>query len=359
MTSCLADPRRSASTVAALLCPLAGVLSVLWSVGLCAAPKTDVVILVNGDHITGEVKELQRGILSYSTDFMGTISIEWQKVAQLQSGQVLEVELMDGTKLYGRPKSLGDPGALALEDERTGGVRQVPLDQAVRIATLDQGRFRDRLDGYLDLGWSAAAADDVSQLSVDAGLTYRDEIRQWEFDYTASHSKSEATPASSSQTLSIEQRRFLRERWFWSGAGSFQTNDQLGLDLRLLLGGGFGRYLIQTARQELVAGVGLAVSRERFSDGQDQDSLEGVLLGSYDLFKFRDPEIDISTELKVYPSFTVSGRVRTDAHITVSYEFIKDFTYKLSFTHAYDSEPQSVDAPKSDWSLFTSLGYEF
>ena len=55
----------------ALLCAASQVLlSVLWSGGLCAAPKTDVVILVNGDHITGEVKELHQGILSYSTDFM-------------------------------------------------------------------------------------------------------------------------------------------------------------------------------------------------------------------------------------------------------------------------------------------------
>ena len=81
-----------------------------------------------------------------------------------------------------------------------------------------------------------------------------------------------------------------------------------------------------------MAGAGLAVSREEFSDGQTQDSIEGILRGSYDLFKFHDPEIDISTDLKVYPSFTVSGRVRTDARITVTYEFIKDFTYKL-FVH--------------------------
>ena len=44
---------------------LASALSVSWSVELHAAPKTDVVILVNGDRITGEVKdevkELDRG----------------------------------------------------------------------------------------------------------------------------------------------------------------------------------------------------------------------------------------------------------------------------------------------------------
>jgi len=87
--------------------------------------------------------------------------------------------------------------------------------------------------------------------------------------------------------------------------------------------------------------------------------LEGILAASYDLFKFDDPEIDISADLSVFPSFSVSGRVRTDAGITVSYEIIKDFIYQLSFTHTYDSEPQSAGATESDWTVVTSLGYEF
>ena len=54
----------------------------------------------------------------------------------------------------------------------------MPVDRAVRIAALDEGRLRDRLDGYLNFGWSAAAANDLSQLSLGAGVSYRDEIRQ-------------------------------------------------------------------------------------------------------------------------------------------------------------------------------------
>ena len=114
MTSCFTGPRRKCSHAGGLLRLLAGVLPVLLSSGLWAAPKTDVVIMVNGDHITGEVKELEQGILSYGTDFRGTISIEWREVAQLQSGQMFEVELIDGTKLYGRARSLGERGSLVL-----------------------------------------------------------------------------------------------------------------------------------------------------------------------------------------------------------------------------------------------------
>ena len=45
-----------------------------------ARDKTDVVRLKNGDRITGEIKELERGKLTVKTDSMGTLSIELKDV---------------------------------------------------------------------------------------------------------------------------------------------------------------------------------------------------------------------------------------------------------------------------------------
>ncbi len=323
------------------------------------AAKTDVVVLINGDRITGEVKKLQRGILSYSTDFMGTLNIEWDKIAQLRSDQLLEIEMIDGEKLYGRAGALASDGAILLQLAQGGETRSVPIERTVRVAALDQGRLRDRLNGYLNIGWSAQAANGVSQVSVGAGLTYRDEIRLWDYSYDAVRSSSDTNPSSERQTLQIEQRRFLSNRQFWAGAATFSANDELGLDLRTLVGGGFGRYFLQTGTQELAGVAGVAVQREQFTDGQDRKSVEGVLGGGYDLFRFDSPEIDLSTDLTLYPSFTVSGRVRAEANIRVRYEVIKDLFYELSYLFSFDNKPQSEGAAQRDWSVVTSLGYKF
>ena len=61
----------------------AGVVFALLTVLVSTAgaqPKTDVVRLANGDHITGEVKSLNRGQLEYKTDDAGTIYFEWDKI---------------------------------------------------------------------------------------------------------------------------------------------------------------------------------------------------------------------------------------------------------------------------------------
>ena len=59
---------------------------------LCLAPaahaaRTDVVGLLNGDDVTGEIKSLEFGELRYGTDSMGTVSIEWEEVVALSTGR--------------------------------------------------------------------------------------------------------------------------------------------------------------------------------------------------------------------------------------------------------------------------------
>src|SRR5688572_4422372 len=169
---------------------LAAVLALagLWS-GPAGAAKTDIVILINGDRITGEVKGLERGVLRYSTDFMGALNIEWDKIAQLRSNQLMEVETLDSKRYLGRPSRFDESGGLRLEGDQ-GKPIHVPLNNVARIFALDAGKLRDRLDGYVNVGWSAAAANNLSQLSVGAGLTYVDEVRLWDFTYEASRSES-------------------------------------------------------------------------------------------------------------------------------------------------------------------------
>jgi hypothetical protein len=107
------------------------------------AARTDVVVLRNGDRITGEVKTLQFGRLQYKTDDIGTINIEGLDVAELTSSSVFEVEITDSTRYVGSLESRGNATMAVVGDTGT----QV-LDHAyvVGIYKLDRG-FWKRLDG--------------------------------------------------------------------------------------------------------------------------------------------------------------------------------------------------------------------
>lgn len=70
------------------------------------ADKTDVLVLDNGDHITGEVMELDPGQLKFNASHVGTIYFDWTHVVSLTTNQNLAIELTDGTRLFGSAKGV-------------------------------------------------------------------------------------------------------------------------------------------------------------------------------------------------------------------------------------------------------------
>lgn len=330
----------------------------LLMVSPALAARTDVVELQNGDRITGEVKGLERGILEFKTDQMGTLYIEWKSVARLKSDQLLEVELSSGTRLFGRVAPSLNAGQLQVKGEAQG-LGEVVIVDTVRMAPLaESGAVRARLDGYIDFGFSDIKSTDVTQYSFDAGVSFRDRIRLWKFDFSAIQSQS-GTADSGSASLKGEQRRFFGNRWFWSGVLEFAQNDELGLDLRTLLGGALGRYLVQNNSHEFALATGLGYAREDLANGSTTDSLEVILGLDYDAFRFSDPELALSTQLVVFPSLTVSGRVRAQASVQLRYELVRDLFTELTLSQTYDSKPQSAGAERNDYTITTSIGYTF
>ena len=73
--------------------------------------------LLNGDRLTGEVKELFLGQLKYSTDDLGTTYIEWDKVARLTAAGEFELELESGEVMLGMMGAGPSAGEMALTTE--------------------------------------------------------------------------------------------------------------------------------------------------------------------------------------------------------------------------------------------------
>src|SRR6185369_5056953 len=60
----------------------------------------DVVILKNGDHLTGEIKGLQSGELRVKADYMAEeVRLDWSRVERLESKSTFMIWLVDGKRV--------------------------------------------------------------------------------------------------------------------------------------------------------------------------------------------------------------------------------------------------------------------
>jgi hypothetical protein len=90
-----------------------GLLALGAGAGPALAARTDVVVLRNGDRLTGELTELDRGRLTFKTDDVGTVAIEWDDVAGVTAAATFEVEDLDGRQYFGALQP-GAAGTLAV-----------------------------------------------------------------------------------------------------------------------------------------------------------------------------------------------------------------------------------------------------
>src|SRR5579872_3867019 len=80
---------------------LAAVMLSLLTPARAFAQKVDVVTLKNGDHLTCEIKKLDQGRLTVSTDALDKVVVYWQDVGAVTSPREFEVTLASGDKYYG------------------------------------------------------------------------------------------------------------------------------------------------------------------------------------------------------------------------------------------------------------------
>lgn len=329
-----------------------------FAAGSAFAAKTDVVTLLNGDRITGEVKEVARGQLKFATDDMGTLYIEWSKVATLTTARTLQLELVDGRRVVGRDAARGaTPGSLRLRSGDADAV-ELPFSSIVRVAALEDGTWTQRLDGSLSVGYSFTQAQNIQVFNLGASVGSRDARQQWRVSLDSQLASRSDGPSSQRAALVGTRERFLADRWYREGTLSFTRNQELGLDLRSLVGLGFGRYLVQRTDTEWRAGVGIAATSEQLIDGSSRESVELQLGTTFNIYRFDSPKVNLAASLMALPSLSESGRVRGEASLRLRREMVKDLFLDLSFYDSYDNRAVA-GAPSNDWGMSTSLGYSF
>jgi hypothetical protein len=320
------------------------------------AQKTDILVLYRGDAITGEVKELNRGKLSYKTDDMGTLSVEWDKVAHLTSTNYFDVENALGVRFFGRLAASEEPGELLIILADTVRVRMTNIVAITRI----RASFWSRLDGHVNVGLSFQKANTNRQISGDGEVRYRGEKWAARLEGSTYFQRQEGAEQTSRNSASLSGRRLLGNHWSVLAYGSLEQNQQLGLDLRQSIGLGPSRELIHTNRMTFFVVASLAYANEAYADEEETtNTLQLPLGGDFEFFLFDSPKTDIRSDLTVMPILSDLGRWRIDFNASVSYELISDFTVGFSFFDNFDSRPPSETASKNDYGLTFNLGYTF
>jgi hypothetical protein len=283
------------------------------SFGLAAtalAQKTDVVLLFNGDRVTGEIKSYASGRLTLDTDIASNVSIKWNRIVSITSDKQFEIETPDGLYHYGTLAPSTPPGKLDLVS--AGKTETLDFMQVIRLSPIYQTFWR-RFSGSLDLGFNYQQANQYVQFTFNANASMRKPAFAMFGTISSFFTSQQGVPSSQRANLDLGYQKFLKDRWSLLGGVGLDRNLDLGLDLRASLTAAVGRDLYQTNRTLLEVFAGLTGSREVPVEGSTTSNLAAVLALRYSSFTYDFPKLTLSGQLPIIPYLTDSGRARLEA----------------------------------------------
>ena len=346
----LCGKRRGRSTLARVTTAVAGLLLVSAS----SLTAQEFLIHVNGDSINAEIKGFKRGRLSYEIPGSSSASLEFDKVATMGSPEDWDIELTEQRKLFGS----------ILPGSESGTVRIVTVSDTVDVRVSDivamtnvNRTLWSRFDGYLELGFNYAKANNATNLNFATKIDYR--APRWLFGLSIDSRFQEQDDADS---FKRNQGTFfvnylLPKTWYVGAFTTLEQNQELDLDLRFLLGAVGGRDFLQSNRVEWNWLVGVLSNREEYAGLEATTSAEAVLGTRFSWFTFGDFENDLTSSLFVYPSLTESERVRVDFDISYRQDLFGDLYLRLSFYDQYDSRPPP-GANENDFGTTLAVGWD-
>jgi hypothetical protein len=333
---------------------------VVLALALLASPalaaKTDVVVLRNGDRLTGEVQQLERGRLQLKTDDLGTVEIEWDKITSVAAAAPFDVDDLRGNRYMGA--LVPGPAAGQVLIVWAGRTDTVELSEVVRIRRLAKS-FWSRLDGALDVGASYASASSLFKLDLAGSLGVERPGYEVSIEAGSTLSSQPGIEDTRRSNLSLVYAQRFQNRWLALLSGQLEQNRELGFDLRSSGTGGGGRYFVQSRRDKLLGALGLSVNRERPTEGESTTNVEAMAIVSYDRFAYDFPKVDISVALAGFASLNDGGRYRLEADVGLKRELVRDFYATLRGYESYDSRPATEGSPLNDYGVTFALGWSF
>jgi uncharacterized protein DUF481 len=333
---------------------------------ICAASAfakrlDDVVVLNNGDRLTGEIKSLQRGELKFKADYMAeAVRLDWSKVERLASKDKYLISLING-ELF--------TDCLDLNSSDRDGNRNFVIGvakNATRVNQMDvarilpiESRFWQQLEGSIDLGLSFTSGNDQYQTQLTTATTYRRGDHTFAGRIDSSFSGQPKGTKSAHNQFTFDYRKQVARNWFVGGLFDLLRSDQLSLEQRSSLGVLLGRQVKRTEHTGFSVFAGVAGSRESYTEdvGQPRTNSADAVAG-FDLSIFHFKTTDIRSRFISYPSLTTPGRVRFQTTSDLYIKIVKDLYWGFHVYDNFDSKPP-VTANKNDLGTSTSLGWKF
>ena len=332
----------------------------------CLALYGEQVTLKNGDRLTGTILSVSDKKLTIKTEHAGTVTIDWDAVAQFSSEQPMVVTRTDKQVVSGAVNTKDSEVAV----NTTSGTQTIPMaDVAVMRSPADQAAYEKSLHPGMLEGWDgggnfgfalARGNSDTTNLALGFNAERPTTTDKWTIQAASIYSTSVTDGVSSTTANSfggfIRYDHNLTKKLFAFGLFAGLYDHAQALDVRISPSGGLGYHAIATPATSLDLLGGFGYTYESYSTGMT-NNLMNATIG--DEFKHKlAANTSVLQDFYFFPYLNGGGGYRGVFDFGLASKLYRAITWNLNFTDLYNSKPV-LGKKNNDVLLTTGLGLTF
>jgi hypothetical protein len=335
-------------------------------VSLAPILYADQVVLKNGDTITGSILKKDGGKLTIKSEFLGEVSMPWSAVKTVKSDDNLTVVLPSGETVLGKVSTTGDK----LEVVTPAATKSAPLADVGAVRNAAEQHAFERLEhpglgelwaGSYDLGLALvrgnARTTTFTNTFSAARVTRHDKIS---VTFNQLYGKAKVNGVTSTIASAVRggwsYNRDLTPKFFVSTLNDYEHDRFQNLDLRFVLGGGFGVNAVKHEKVILSFQGGGDYMHEKFMNGLARNS--GEMNFGDDLLYKASGSTSITQSARFFPNLTDTGEYRMTFDLSGATVIKKWLSWHVTASDRFVSNPL-FGLQKNDLLLSTGLRLTF
>jgi hypothetical protein len=331
----------------------------------------DEVVLVNGDRISGAIVKGNGKTLTIKTEFLGVVSMPWNKVTSIKAEEPVHVVLSGGETVEGTIDTREDKLEIVAETER----REAALAEVTALRSAAEQRMYERLlrPGWTNL-WAGTATLGLAGTQGNAETrTFTTDVnaaRITNYDKTTLHLNAIRAAAQLDEKTELTAQavrgglaysRNVASRMSLNAFNDYEYDRFQNLDLRFVAGGGVSVSAWKSERGSLDGLAGGAYNRESFSASPEQAGFTRHSGEAYigDDFTYKLTAVTAMYQnLRFFGNMTKLGRYRFNFDLGANTKLVQWLSWNISVSNRYLSAPVP-GRQKNDFLYTTGIGVTF
>jgi len=328
------------------------ILLVVLGLLVMVPAQADVLVLKNGDRITGSIKAIWDDEVSIEPEYADEFDVDLEVVDYIESDREFEVELWDGREATVKLSGAGEDKQQLI----TLGDESLSVD-LVDILELDEPAALRDWESHVDFSATVNTGNTESTTTQFRGdILFETPDHRHFAEFTQAYEKTDDTVSKDQDLLKYSYNWMFNDPWFFAANASHERDPIIELDGRLIVSAGMGRDIFNTPRKLLSIQLGAGAQSEDRSN-ESEDSSVGV-------WSLRYRHDFLNGDFEVFHNHSItenlSGRDNTSIKTStgVRYE-ITDLLYaNFTLNWDYESEPPEF-SESEDVTMLLGVGLEF